>query len=156
VNFLEQLAAEWYEFRGYFVRRNIRVGRLPNGGFEGELDVVAFHPVLNHFVHIEASADSDRWTDRETRFARKFEVGRKYIPSLFDGLTVPKGIEQIALLLYGSNRQYSKIGGGDVLMIKDFMGKIRGDLLDRHVANAAVPEQYPRLRALQFAADFWP
>jgi len=32
INFLEQLAAEWYEFRGYFVRRNVRVGPRPKGG----------------------------------------------------------------------------------------------------------------------------
>ena len=29
VNFLEQMVAEWYEFRGYFVRRNVRVGPRP-------------------------------------------------------------------------------------------------------------------------------
>jgi hypothetical protein len=33
-NYLEQLVAEWYEYKGYFVRRNILVGRLPKGGFE--------------------------------------------------------------------------------------------------------------------------
>lgn len=31
-NYLEQLASEWYEFQGYFVRRNIRVGRRLEGG----------------------------------------------------------------------------------------------------------------------------
>lgn len=35
-NFLEQLVAEWYEFRGYFVWRNINVGPRPKGGFESE------------------------------------------------------------------------------------------------------------------------
>src|SRR5690349_2182454 len=43
-NFLEQLVAEWYEFQGYFVRRNVRVGPRAGGGHAGELDVVAFHP----------------------------------------------------------------------------------------------------------------
>jgi hypothetical protein len=56
INFLEQLAAEWYEFRGYFVRRNIRVGLRPRGGYESELDVVAFDPDKGHLVHIEASS----------------------------------------------------------------------------------------------------
>jgi hypothetical protein len=27
-NHLEDLVAEWYEFRGYFVRRNVQVGKL--------------------------------------------------------------------------------------------------------------------------------
>lgn len=31
-NHLEQLVAEWYEFEGYFVRRNVMVGRRPSGG----------------------------------------------------------------------------------------------------------------------------
>ncbi|MDB5072672.1 MAG: hypothetical protein JWM87_3783 [Candidatus Eremiobacteraeota bacterium] len=43
-NFLEQLVAEWYEYRGYFVRRNVLVGRRSQGGQDGELDIVAFNP----------------------------------------------------------------------------------------------------------------
>jgi hypothetical protein len=27
VNFLEQLVAEWYEYDGYFIRRNVKVGK---------------------------------------------------------------------------------------------------------------------------------
>ena len=53
-NFLKQLAAEWYEYRGYFVRRNVRVGQRAGGGFAGELDVVAFNPIEKRLVHIEA------------------------------------------------------------------------------------------------------
>lgn len=58
VNFLEQLVAEWYEFRGYFVRRNVRVGPLVKGGHESELDVVAFHPEKKRLVHVEPSMDA--------------------------------------------------------------------------------------------------
>lgn len=43
-NHLEQLIAEWYEFRGYFVRRNVHVGKRLEGGYECELGIVAFHP----------------------------------------------------------------------------------------------------------------
>ena len=35
-NYLEELVAEWYEFKGYFVRRSIRVGRRDAGGHAGE------------------------------------------------------------------------------------------------------------------------
>lgn len=52
-NHLEQLAAEWYEYRGYFVRRNVRVGPRAQGGHEGELDIVAFDPRKVALVHIE-------------------------------------------------------------------------------------------------------
>ena len=42
-NFLEELVAEWYEFQGYFIRRNIPVGKRPKGGYQSELDIVCFH-----------------------------------------------------------------------------------------------------------------
>ena len=42
MNHLEQLVGEWYEYNGYFVRRNVRVEKRLKGGFEGELDVLLF------------------------------------------------------------------------------------------------------------------
>jgi len=50
-NFLEQLIAEWYEYRGYFIHKNALVGKRPQGGYECELDIVAFHPGEKHLVH---------------------------------------------------------------------------------------------------------
>jgi len=41
VSHLEDLLCEYYEWQGYIVRRNIKVGRLGHGGWEGELDLVA-------------------------------------------------------------------------------------------------------------------
>ena len=34
MNHLEQLIVEWLEFNGYFVRRNVKVSKLSQGGFE--------------------------------------------------------------------------------------------------------------------------
>jgi len=42
-NYLEQLVAEWYEYRGYFVCRNVLVCKLAKGGCEFESDVEVFH-----------------------------------------------------------------------------------------------------------------
>lgn len=81
-NFLEQLVAEWYEYQGYFVRRNVRVGKWTKGGYEGELDVVAFHPETKRLVHVESSMDADSWGKRKQRFTKKFEAGKKYIRPL--------------------------------------------------------------------------
>lgn len=73
-NHLEQLVSEWYEYQGYFVRRNINVGLRKNkGGYECELDVVAFNPETKHLVHIEPSNDADSWEIRDRRFGLKFE-----------------------------------------------------------------------------------
>ena len=88
-NFMEEIVAEWLEYRGYLVKRNERVGRRAAGGHEGELDVVAFNPKTNHLIHIETSTDADSWATREKRFSKKFASGVKHIKGLFDGLTLP-------------------------------------------------------------------
>jgi hypothetical protein len=154
-NFLEQLVAEWYEFKGYYVRRNVNVGKRKKGGFESELDVVAFNPKEQRLIHIEPSMDSHSWSMRERRFAAKFKAGREYIPSLFLGFEPLPEIEQVALLVYGSGNDRSKLGGGRLVLIKDFLEEIRQNLAKREVRNAAVPEQYTILRSMQFAANFW-
>jgi hypothetical protein len=104
MNFLEELVAEWYEFRGYFVRRNVLVGRRAKGGYECELDVVAFHPGSKHLVHIEPSMDAQSWAKRDERFRKKFAAGRRHIPELFSGLELPEAFDQIALLGFASKR----------------------------------------------------
>lgn len=40
---LEAWIAEHLEWQGYLVRRSTKVGRLKHGGWEMELDVIAFH-----------------------------------------------------------------------------------------------------------------
>jgi hypothetical protein len=42
---LEDLIVEYYDWRGYLVKRNIRVGPLAHGGWEMELDIVAYIPI---------------------------------------------------------------------------------------------------------------
>ena len=78
------------------------MGPRPTGGHEGELDVVAFHPGERHLIHIEPSMDANSWEKREERFSKKFEIGRRYLPTLFAGFELPSAIEQIALIGFGS------------------------------------------------------
>jgi hypothetical protein len=52
-NYLEQLIAEWYEYRGYYIRRNVKVGKLERGGYSDELDLVGFNPSRSHLIHVE-------------------------------------------------------------------------------------------------------
>lgn len=154
-NFLEQLVAEWYEFRHYFVRRNVKVGKRPNGGYNSELDIVAFNPETKHLVHLEPSMDAHTWDRREQRFRAKFAAGKQHIPSLFKGFSddLPE-IEHIAVLVFaGKERQ--TVGGGKVLLIHDLMAQIRDGLKGRAVSNNAIPEQYVILRSLQFASNYW-
>src|SRR5437588_12457884 len=96
-NHLEELVSEWYQLQGYFVRRNVQVGKLPRGGWECELDIVASHPGLKKLVHVEPSLDSDNWEKRAQRYSKKFKAGRQYIPTLFGGLTLPCEPDQTAM-----------------------------------------------------------
>jgi hypothetical protein len=154
-NHLEDLVAEWYQFQGFFVRRNVQVGKRLRGGYDCELDIVAFHPAERRLIHIEPSLDSDSWERREERYRKKFAAGRKHIPGLFPGLELPKIPEQIALFVYGAHGQRTGLGGGRILLIREFMIEIRDTLRGRRVAASAIPEEFPLLRTLQFAAQYW-
>lgn len=153
-NHLESLVAEWYEFRGYFVRRNVHVGKREAGGYECELDIVGFHPEQRSLVQVEPSLDAQSWAKRESRYEKKFKAGRRYIPDLFPGIPIPKHIEQIALFVYGGQTR-KELAGGRVQLIGDLMAEIHAVLGHRRISSAAVPEEYPLLRTLQFAAQYW-
>jgi hypothetical protein len=151
MNHLEQLVAEWYEFRGYFVRRNVHVGKRAKGGYECELDVVAFDPKTNHLVHLEPSMDAHTWAVREERYRKKFEAGRKYIPGLFGTIALPDTIEQIVILGFASNAKVKTVGGGRIMTTADLLAEITPVIAPLKIASAAIPEQFALLRTLQFA-----
>ena len=132
-NFLEQLIAEWYEFRGYFVRRNINVGKRAKGGYECELDVVAFSPRERRLVHIEPSMDAGSWADRERRFTVKFEAGRRFIPEIFSGFGELPELEQIAVFVIGSGKTHTSIAGGKLVHVRELMNEIKQDVQTRRV-----------------------
>lgn len=153
-NFLEQLVSEWYEYRGYFVRRNVPVGRRARGGFEAELDVIAFNATTGHLVHVEPSLDAESWEKREQRFRKKFEAGRKFIPGLLRGFDPPDEIEQIAILGNASKSNHPTLGGARVLLISDLMRQIMEELGDRKNASKVVPEHHMILRTLQCVIEY--
>jgi len=71
MNHLEQLTYEYYDWLGYLVKHNIKVGKLKRGGWEMELDIVAYNPTTNHLIHMEPSIDGYSWETRETHFRKK-------------------------------------------------------------------------------------
>jgi hypothetical protein len=154
-NFLEELVAEWYEYQEYFVRRNVLVGKRIQGGYESELDVVAFHPTKKHLVHIETSMDSDSWEKRAQRFARKFEAGRAYIPKLFSGFDLPPTIDQKAVFVFASRKNYETIGSGQVVIAGELLKDIFQGIRMKRLAESAIPENLTILRSFQFVAQYW-
>lgn len=160
INYLEQLLAEWYEYQGFFVRRNVRVGKLAGGGYECELDIVAFHPEKRQLVHVEPSMDGDSWNNREARFRKKFNAGQKHIHGLFRGVALPTSIEQIAVFCCGSSKKHDNVAGGKVIMIWDLYREITAALSHTSTASSAVPERFSIVRTLQFVGEWrttiWP
>ena len=153
-NHLEQLIAEWYEFQGYFVKRNVLVGKRAMGGYECELDVVAFHPGRQHLVHIEPSLDADSWASREQRFQKKFDAGRKYIKDLYEGMSMPEHIEQIAVLVFASSTNHPTLGGGRLMAVDELIEEIFLALKDKRLESRAIPEQLTILRSFQYVNQY--
>lgn len=130
------------------------VGKRPKGGYECELDIVAFHPGKKHLVQIEPSMDAASWAERERRYKKKFEAGRKYIPELFKGLEIAASIEQIALLVFASEQNRETLAGGKLFVANELLADIFSDLKSRSIYSKTTSEQFPIRRALQFVAQY--
>ena len=152
-NFLEQLIAEWYELQGYFIRKNVLVGKRPKGGYECELDVVAFNPEKKHIIQIEPSTDAYSWSKREQRYKKKFKAGKKHIPQLFRGLDIPKKIEQVALFGAVKRTSHKKIAGARIMTVNELLHEITENLKTKSTSSNAVPEYYIILRTVQYVMN---
>ena len=148
MNHLEGLLRQYYEWNGYIVRSNVKVGRLPHGGWTGELDIVAYHPQTKKLIHLEPSMDAHSWHKREERFAKKFAAGIKYIGSeVFPWVDESIPIDQVAVLASSSRRE---LAGGKVVSIDEMMKAIKTDIIDCGImVNNAIPEEFDLLRTIQ-------
>jgi hypothetical protein len=150
--FLEQIVAEWYAYKGYFVRTNIRFGRRKKGGWKGEMDVIAFHPIEKNLIHIETSTDSDTWSERKSRFQRKFRDANDHYHELFKFEI--KEIQRIAIVGMGKPKTPPDFGDEiKIILISDFFRGITS-IISKIRPTESIPEQYPLLRAIQFAT-YW-
>jgi hypothetical protein len=155
MNHFEQLVAEWLQYNGYFVRTGVQVGRRPQGGYAGELDVVGVHLGKGRLNHIECSLDALSWKDRERRFAGKFERGRRFIGEVFDGVALPPNLEQVALLQFAGGAR-AELAGARVVTGVQLVHEIMRGLAHTSPASGAVPTAFPLLRTLQLAREAQP
>jgi len=154
VTFLEQLVAEWYAYRGFFVRTNVKFGKRPAGGYEGEIDVAAFDPKTKRLIHIEASTDADSWPERKKRFTKKFGDAKRHYKEIFDFQF--DSIENRAIVGF-SRRTLNEIDFGSnikVVLVPEFVREVTEFLTGLSPMKSAVPEGYSLLRAIQFAAAY--
>ncbi len=115
--------------------------------------MVTFKPSEKKLIHIEASGVASSWNEREFKFRRKFEIGRKYIPSLFEGFELPE-IESLALIVEAApSHNDEPIGGGKVRTMDALLEEIKKQIPTR--TENIIHEQFVILRTLQFAKDYW-
>ncbi len=97
--------------------------------------------------------DAHSWTKREDRFAKAFKIAKRNIPKLFEAFELPP-LRQIALIAYGGKGTRETLGGGELLMLGEFVKQIQLNLRDKRVDGDAVPEQFPIIRGIQFAIHY--
>ncbi|HTD21782.1 MAG TPA: hypothetical protein VK738_03960 [Terriglobales bacterium] len=151
---LEQLISEYLDWKGFLVKRNVKVGRRVQGGWEMELDIVGYNPLLNKLVHYEPSTDGDSWEKRTVRYEKKFKAGRKYIrEEIFKWIPVDCNLEQFAVfIVHPKNRE--EIAGGKILSLDEFMREVKDEVAKEGIiAKKAISEVYPLLRTLQLALN---
>jgi hypothetical protein len=149
MNHLDQLVGEWLTYNGYFVRTSVAVGLRDRGGFEGELDVVALHPGTQHLLHVECSLDALSWDQRLERFGAKFERGRRFVPQLFKGFTIPAQLDQVVILMFAGANNRDEIGGGRLLTAAQLVKEIIDGLANTSLRSGIVPETFPLVRTIQ-------
>ena len=125
MNHLETLTAEWLDYNGYFVRTAVKVGKRAKGGWDGELDVVGFHPERRHFLHVECSIDANTWENREKTFERKFAKGHEHARDIFSGMELPTALDQVVVHGYASAAdQHRLLGGGRLVTSQELTAEI--------------------------------
>lgn len=152
MNHLEKLTRQYYDWKGYLVKGNVKVGRLAHGGWAGELDIVAYHPQTEHLIHIEPSIDAHSWKKREERFEKKFRFGREYIYNdVFPWLASETPLEQVAILITSARKE---LCGATVVSIDEFMKNVKAEVQQQGImAKNAIPEEYDLLRTVQMAIN---
>jgi hypothetical protein len=149
-NHLEALISQYREWKGWLVRKNIRVGKRTRGGYEGELDVVAYDPASNKVIHYEPSVDAHDWAKREKRYKLKFDLGKKHIPlEVFPWLKPDFQLEQIAVFYLVSEKRKTFLDGR-AMSIDELVKMIRDEVVkEGQASKKAIPEQYDLLRTIQ-------
>ncbi len=147
---LESLIAEYYDWKGYLVKKNTKVGKRKKGGWEMELDIVAYNPHTKHLIHLEPSIDAHSWAVREARYRKKFMAGKKYIfREVFTWLDKKTPLEQVAVFI-SHPKGRNMIAGGKIQSVDELVREFRAEIekCGRMIQNA-IPEQYPLLRTMQ-------
>lgn len=146
MNYLEQLTAEWYSYKGYLVRTNVRCKRSDKP--KSEMDVLAYEPESQILVHIETTSYQGNVKADEKNFARKFDVAQNY----YSDLRIPiKDVKKRAIIGWakGGSRKKMNIPGVDITSIGEFFTEIAKTLGEKDPFKKVISESWPLLRTVQ-------
>jgi len=149
---IEDLIAEYYDWQGYLVKRNITVGEHQVGCEDLVLHLLAFNPQTGHLIHIEPSIDAESWNTHIEHFAKKFHCAKALIFSdLFTWLDPEVEIEQVSVLVtHPKGRE--KLGEAKLESVDELIAEIRQKVIAcGPVVKHPIPEHYPLLRTLQLS-----
>ncbi len=145
-NVLEELVREYYEYKGYFIKSNVRFNKLQTGGYKGEIDILAYNPEVEEMLHIECSMDAKSKEDESKMAEKKFPVDldyKKLFPFKF------KEVRKIYIL--GQSKEQSEIKMLEGIEVKNLGPFIREvyEEIEKDIFKKIVPEAYPLLRTMQ-------
>ena len=122
-NFIKDLVCEYYEFVGFFIRRNIQI---KSTGIEEQsyLDILAYHYDEHILFHVETMQGGNSWDERISLMANKFGIAELYYSNYVnvENLQIQRvtiaGIDEIELEIA---KRYEKETNSKLLNIKEFM-----------------------------------
>lgn len=155
-NFIKDLVCEYYEFVGFFIRRNIPIG---SSRIEGQttIDVLAYHYSEHILFHIEKMLDGNSWDEKIVLMSDKFGMGELYYSNYVNvnNLQIQRvtitGINEIDL---EKAKKFERETNSKLLNIKEFMKHIKAELQKYDPFTQVIPESFPLLRAIQLALTF--
>lgn len=148
MNYLEMLAEEYHSYIGYFVRSNVRARKRDRGGYDVEIDVLAFSPNNQKLLHIETSGAAVTWeANRESLMQKKFSLTKQeYEENL--GCSIAE-VQKVMIIGWAKSSEAFIDGEIKVVPIPAFIREIARELRNRHPQKEIVPEQFPLLRSMQ-------
>lgn len=150
INFLEQLAYEYYQILGYFVIKNRKIAIRAAGGWDGELDVVAIDVMRKKVVHVECGAGRKSRAETKSRLEKKFALAKQHIHQLVPWDERQFELEQVALVDSRKRRSAFRVDGAKTMTSKGFVEDCI-DVVRAYIERGTVvPETYPILRTIYF------
>lgn len=152
--FLLQLACEYYQFMGFFIRRNLKFGEFKLSENSGEIELLAYNYKENILFHFETAQEVGTWDNKIAKLTKKFNEAELYYSDYVN--TTDIQIQRVSVIGTGEGsieniKQFEKKTRSKLLNIKEFLKHIKVEVMKHDPYKELMPEGYPLLRAIQLA-----